>query len=116
VIRLWFQDAMLILSLLTWPVSFFPIHHQWRSQGFDPGGHKIFFGAPHVRKFFDDLFFTPSPPIFPPAPPAGGGGRRTSRTRGAIPSGKGARGHDAPLPPWLRHCSPFLSTELLAIF
>jgi hypothetical protein len=69
---------------------------QWRSQGFDPGGQKIFFGAPHVRKFFDDLFLL-LPPISPPAPPAGG--RRTSRTRGAIPSGKGARGARCPPAP-----------------
>jgi hypothetical protein len=72
------------------------------------GGITIFLGrhsgvfnrsGKNVSVTFDDHFsFLLLPPMFSPAAPLAGGGRRTRRTRDAIPSGKGARGHDAPCP------------------
>jgi hypothetical protein len=64
------------------------------------GGIKIFLGR-HSGVNFLTTFFLLLPPIFSSSTTRGG--RRTRRPRGAIPSGKGARGARCPPAPWLRH-------------
>jgi hypothetical protein len=75
------------------------IDSQWRSQGFDPGGMKILLGRHSGVNFLTTFFFFYSFLLFSSSTTRGGGGRRTRRPRGAIPSGKGARGARCPLPP-----------------
>jgi hypothetical protein len=70
------------------------------------GGHKIFFGAPHVRKFFDDLFLLlpPISPIFSTSTTRQGGAVRVLLGAPSLQA-RAPGGHDAPpCPPWLRHC------------
>jgi hypothetical protein len=65
--------------------------------GFRPrGGINFFLGRHMYVNFFTTFFFTPS--FYFSTSTTRRGGRRTSRTRGAIPSGKGARGARCPLP------------------
>jgi hypothetical protein len=63
--------AILAMSMLS-RISLWMLHAQWRSQGFDPGGMRIFLGAPYIFSTVD--------------------------TRGAVFFGMGARGGAAPLP------------------